>query len=175
MRILYWQFATQSMRPAQGRRPRADFVPSFAGIVILRRVKRKFLIDTDTASDDAVALIMALRSRILRWWHHYRGGKRGGASRPRAMRCTRGTLRCGCAGVQRRGTAVEARICEPSWFHGTMGWGYDYAAPRRGAEKQGAVEAIIESIERKPGCAGNAGAVTNVALALEKKPGLAAK
>jgi hypothetical protein len=39
------------------------FVPSFAGqFVILRRVKRPFLIDTDTASDDAVALIMALRS-----------------------------------------------------------------------------------------------------------------
>src|SRR5258708_29090971 len=28
---------------------------------MLRRMKRQFLIDTDTASDDAVALIMALR------------------------------------------------------------------------------------------------------------------
>src|SRR5207249_5044292 len=32
------------------------------GFAILRRVKPLFLIDTDTASDDAVALIMALRS-----------------------------------------------------------------------------------------------------------------
>ena len=30
---------------------------------MLRRVKAPFLIDTDTASDDAVALIMALRSQ----------------------------------------------------------------------------------------------------------------
>ena len=31
-------------------------------IVILTRVTRPFLIDTDTASDDAVAIIMALRN-----------------------------------------------------------------------------------------------------------------
>lgn len=35
---------------------------SLGEFVILRRVKTKFVIDTDTASDDAVALIMALRS-----------------------------------------------------------------------------------------------------------------
>src|SRR5260370_36681351 len=40
-------------------RPRAEFA-------ILRRVKPLFLIDTDTASDDAVALIMALRSPQVR-------------------------------------------------------------------------------------------------------------
>src|SRR5437879_12643670 len=40
-------------------RPRAEFA-------ILRRVKPLFLIDTDTASDDAVALIMALRSPDVR-------------------------------------------------------------------------------------------------------------
>src|SRR5260370_11927048 len=40
-------------------RRRADFA-------ILRRVKPLFLIDTDTASDDAVALIMALRSSNVR-------------------------------------------------------------------------------------------------------------
>jgi len=36
------------------------------------RVKRTFLIDTDTASDDAVALIMALRARDIRVaaWPH---------------------------------------------------------------------------------------------------------
>src|SRR5207247_11315518 len=36
------------------------------GFAILRRVKPLFLIDTDTASDDAVALIMALRSPQVR-------------------------------------------------------------------------------------------------------------
>ena len=42
-------------RNPRGRRKAA---PTFG---MLRRMKRKFLIDTDTASDDAVALIMALR------------------------------------------------------------------------------------------------------------------
>ena len=38
-------------------------MPSVAcEFVILRRVKQPFLIDSDTASDDAVAMIMALRS-----------------------------------------------------------------------------------------------------------------
>src|ERR1039457_4362036 len=41
-------------------------VEACLGSAILTRVPRTFLIDTDTASDDAVALIMALRAPDVR-------------------------------------------------------------------------------------------------------------
>jgi purine nucleosidase len=154
-------------------------VPSFAGqFVILRRVKRKFLIDTDTASDDAVALIMALRSADIEVV-----AITTVAGNVEVQQATRNALYtaelCGAdvpvySGAER---PLKRAFVNASWFHGHDGLGdHDYAAPRRGAEKQGAVEAIIESIERKPGLVlVTLGPLTNVALALEKKPGLAAK
>ena len=146
--------------------------------VILRRVKHAFLIDTDTASDDAVALIMALRA-------------------PQVQVLAITTV-AGNVNVQQasRNALYTAELCDSNvpvfpgaqkplqrahvsaeWFHGRDGLGdHGYAAPRRAPEKQGAVDAIIETIESHPGLVlVTLGPLTNVALALRRKPSMAAK
>jgi inosine-uridine nucleoside N-ribohydrolase len=141
-------------------------------------VKPLFLIDTDTASDDAVALIMALRS-----------------SRVRVLAIT--TV-AGNIGVQQgaRNALYTAELCgsavpvflgaekplrrehqSADWFHGRDGLGdHGYPAPRRAPEKQHAVDAIAETIEANPGLVlVTLGPLTNIALALQRKPEIAAK
>ena len=154
-------------------------MPSFAAqFAILRRVKPAFLIDTDTASDDAVALIMALRSpQIL----------------VLAITTVAGNVDVYQAS---RNALYTAELCDSqvpvfvgaeqplqrahvsaAWFHGRDGLGdHRYPPPRRAPEKQSAPEAIIDTIEANPGLVlVTLGPLTNVALALEKKPGIAAK
>jgi purine nucleosidase len=155
------------------------FVPSFAAqFVILRRVKRPFLIDTDTASDDAVALIMALRSPQIE---------------VKAITTVAGNVDVRQAS---RNALYTAELCDSkvpvfagaeqplkrahvsaAWFHGRDGLGdHDYPPPRRAPEKQSATDAIIDTIESYPGLVMvTLGPLTNVALALQKKPGIAAK
>jgi inosine-uridine nucleoside N-ribohydrolase len=151
--------------------PRAEFA-------ILRRVKPLFLIDTDTASDDAVALIMALRSP--------------------QVRVLAITTVAGNVDVQQatRNALYTAEICgsnvpvfmgaqEPlnrphqsaHWFHGRDGLGdHGYPPPKRSHEKQPALEAIISTIECHPGLVlVTLGPLTNVALALQLDPSIAAK
>jgi purine nucleosidase len=72
---------------------------------------------------------------------------------------------------------LQRALVNAEWFHGRDGLGdHGYAAPRRAPEKQGAVEAIIETIESHPGLVlVTLGPLTNVALALRRKPGMAAK
>jgi purine nucleosidase len=141
-------------------------------------VKHPFLIDTDTASDDAVALIMALRA-------------------PQVQVLAITTV-AGNVNVQQasRNALYTAELCDSNvpvfpgaekplqrahvsaeWFHGRDGLGdHGYAAPRRAPEKQGAVDALIETIESHPGLVlVTLGPLTNVALALRRKPGMAAK
>lgn len=141
-------------------------------------MKRDFLIDTDTASDDAVALIMALRSPEIR--------------------VLAITTVAGNVAVQQaaRNALYTAQLCgadvpvfigaekplhrehEPAhWFHGRDGLGdHGYPAPRRAPERQPAVDAIIATIEGNPGLVlVTLGPLTNVALALQSKPGIATK
>jgi purine nucleosidase len=154
-------------------------VPSFARqFVILRRVKRPFLIDTDTASDDAVALIMALRNPQIEVL---------------AITTVAGNVDVHQAS---RNALYTAELCDSkvpvfvgaeqplerthlnaSWFHGRDGLGdHDYPPPRRSPETQSAPDAIIDTIESHPGLVMvTLGPLTNVALALQKKPGIAAK
>src|SRR5260370_9947192 len=152
-------------------RPRAEFA-------ILRRVKPLFLIDTDTASDDAVALIMALRS-------------------PQA-RVLAITTVAGNVAVQQstRNALYTAKLCgtdvpvfmgaekplhrpheSAHWFHGRDGLGdHGYPAPGKAAEKQPAAEANVATIEANPGLVlVTLGPLTNVALALQRNPAIAAK
>jgi inosine-uridine nucleoside N-ribohydrolase len=145
---------------------------------MLRRVKRTFLIDTDTASDDAVALIMALRCA--------------------EVQVVAITAVAGNVNVQQasRNALYTAELCGSSvpvfvgaekplkrahrnaaWFHGQDGLGdHGYPLSRRVPERQSAVDAIIDTIETHPGLEMvTLGPLTNVALALQKRPGIAAK
>jgi purine nucleosidase len=158
-------------------------VPRLASqFVILRRVNRPFLrpflIDTDTASDDAVALIMALRN-------------------PRIEVLAITTV-AGNVDVQQatRNALYTAQLCDSTvpvfagaerplkrthvsadWFHGRDGLGdHGYPPPRRAPERHSAVDAIIDTIESRPGLVMvTLGPLTNIALALQKKPGIASK
>jgi purine nucleosidase len=158
-----------------GHYPDVPFPYQFA---ILRRVKRPFLIDTDTASDDAVALIMALRSTQID---------------VRAITTVAGNVDVHQA---TRNAIYTAELCDSNvpvypgaaqplkrahvsaaWFHGRDGLGdHGYPPPRRAPENQSAADVIIETMESHPGLVMvTLGPLTNVALALQKNPGIAAK
>jgi purine nucleosidase len=148
------------------------------GFVILRRVKLPFLIDTDTASDDAVALIMALRSPEVRVVAITTVA--GNVDVRQASRNALYTAElCGSdvpvyAGAER---PLKRAHAGADWFHGRDGLGdHGYPAAGRGVEGKRAAEAIVETIEAHPGIVMvTLGPLTNVAQALEKKPGIAAK
>jgi purine nucleosidase len=145
---------------------------------MLRNVARALLIDTDTASDDAVALIMALRAPDVR--------------------VVAITTVAGNVGVQQatRNALYTVELCganvpvysgsekpllrsheSATWFHGRDGLGdHNYPAARKFAEPTNAVDAIIEAGEGNPGLVVvTLGPLTNIALALAKKPSIAAK
>ena len=145
---------------------------------MLAPVTRTFLIDTDTASDDAVALIMALRAPDLRV-----AAITVVAGNVEVQQATRNALYtaelCGSDVPVYAGAAKPLlRTYEnATWFHGRDGLGdHGYPAPRKSAERLHAVDAIIGTVEANPGIVLiTLGPLTNVALALSKKPGLAAK
>jgi purine nucleosidase len=139
---------------------------------------RTFLIDTDVASDDAVALIMALRAPDVR--------------------VAAITTVAGNVGVEQaaRNALYTAALCgsdvpvfigaekplarvhqNATWFHGEDGLGdHHYPAPRRAPEKHHAVEAMIATIEANPGLViVTLGPLTNLALAVAQKPSIAGK
>src|SRR5580698_11379617 len=60
------------------------------------------------------------------------------------------------------------------WFHGKDGLGdHDYPAPKRSAEKQHAVDAIVSTVRSNPGLTlVTLGPLTNIALALAQAPDL---
>jgi purine nucleosidase len=158
---------------------RTIFVTGFAAVfVILRRVAIPFLIDTDTASDDAVALIMALRSPDVEVV-----AITAVAGNVDVRQATRNAMYTAelCdsnvpvfSGAERPLKRAPVRA---EWFHGRDGLSdRGYPAPRRTPEKQSAVDAIIDTIDAHPGLVMvTLGPLTNVALALQKKPDIAAK
>jgi purine nucleosidase len=136
------------------------------------------LIDTDVASDDAVALVMALRSpqaAVL------------------AITIVAGNVRVEQAGRNALYTAelcgspvpvflgAEKPLNRPhvgaDWFHGRDGLGdHGYPLARRSPEKENAVDAIIRTVESHPGLEiVTLGPLTNIALALRKNPSIASK
>lgn len=141
-------------------------------------MKRDFLIDTDTASDDAVALILALRSPEIRVL-----AITTVAGNVAVQQATRNALYtaelCGSNVPVYVGAEKPLhREHEPAhWFHGRDGLGdHGYPPPRRAPEKQHAVDAIIATIEEHPGLVlVTLGPLSNIALALQKKPSIAAK
>ena len=141
-------------------------------------MNRTFLIDTDTASDDAVALIMALKNPDVH--------------------VAAITVVAGNVDVQQgtRNALYTVELCEAkvpvysgaekpllrlyedaTWFHGRDGLGdHNYPAPRQSAEKLHAVDAFIETVEANPGLVlVTLGPLTNVALAVSKRPKITTK
>jgi purine nucleosidase len=141
-------------------------------------VKPQFLIDTDTASDDAVALIMALRSSEIDVLAITIVA--GNVNVQQAARNALYTAEL-CGSQVPVFVGAEKPLTRPhapaDWFHGRDGLGdHGYPPPRRAPEKQNATDAIIDTIESHPGLTMvTLGPLTNVALALQKKPGIAAK
>lgn len=141
-------------------------------------MKPAFLIDTDTASDDAVALIMALRSTDVRVL-----AITAVAGNVNVHQAARNALYaaelCGSNVPVYVGAEKPLRREHQSadWFHGKDGLGdHSYPAPRRAPEKKPAVDAIVETIEANPGLVlVTLGPLTNVALALQRKPDIATK
>jgi len=134
------------------------------------------LIDTDTASDDAVALIMALRSKSARVI-----AITTVAGNVPVEQATRNALYtselCGSSVPVFQGAEkpLARRLLTAEWFHGHDGLGdHGYPPARRGAEKQHAVEAIISTVRGNPGLLlVTLGPLTNIALALTQAPDLA--
>src|SRR5246127_2901841 len=145
---------------------------------MLMPMPRTFIIDTDTASDDAVALIMALRAPDVRV-----AAITVVAGNVDLQQATRNALYtvelCGAdVPVYSGAEKPLLRVYEnATWFHGRDGLGdHNYPAPRQVAGKLHAVDALIETIEANPGLVlVTLGPLTNVALALSKRPGIAVK
>jgi purine nucleosidase len=139
---------------------------------------RTFLIDTDTASDDAVAIIMALRAPDV-----CVVAITTVAGNVDVQQSTRNALYA----VELSGAHVpvyagsQKPLLRPyenaTWFHGRDGLGdHGYPPPRRTPGKLHAVDAMIEAIEANPGLViVTLAPLTNLALALAKKPEIASK
>lgn len=145
---------------------------------MLTPVPRTLLIDTDTASDDAVALIMALRNPDVRV-----AAITVVAGNVNVKQATRNALYtvelCG-ADVPVFSGAEKPLIRtyqNATWFHGRDGLGdHNYPAPKLSSQPTHAVDGIIETIEANPGLVlVTLGPLTNVALAISRNPGIAAK
>ena len=139
---------------------------------------RAFLIDTDTASDDAVAIIMALRAPDVRVV-----AITTVAGNVDVEQSTRNALYavelCGADVPVYTGAEkpLLRRYENATWFHGRDGFGdHGYPPSRRLPGKLHAVDAIIEAIEANPGLViVTLAPLTNLALAVAKKPEIASK
>src|SRR6266404_8990754 len=137
---------------------------------------RTLLIDTDTASDDAVALIMALRSKEVRV-----AAITVVAGNVPVEQATSNALYtaelCGSDVPVYSGAAAPLlrKLVTADWFHGVDGLGdHGYKPAKRCAEPRHAVDAMIETVQKNPGIEiVTLGPLTNVATALLREPKLA--
>lgn len=139
---------------------------------------RTLLIDTDTASDDAVALIMALRDPGVRV-----AAITTVAGNVDVDRATANALlvveRCAADVPVHRGAAqpLARPLQDARWFHGDDGLGdHGYPPARRAPHARPAVEAIVDTIRAHPGLdVVTLGPLTNVARAFATAPEIAAR
>lgn len=146
--------------------------------------RRKILIDTDTASDDAVALIMALRSPLVEVLAITIVA--GNVPVDQGTRNALYTVElCGdtvelCGAKVPVYSGAAAPLLRPleiaDWFHGSDGLGdHGYAPKQRTAEAEHAVDAIVALVNSNPGIEIiTLGPLTNLALALQRDPGIIA-
>lgn len=138
--------------------------------------RRTLLIDTDTASDDAVALIMALRSSAV----HVAAITvvAGNVSVEQGTKNALYTVElCGADVPVYTGAAkpLTRNLETAEWFHGMDGLGdHGFVPSTRTAEALHAVDAIIATVLANPGIEIiTLGPLTNLALALAREPRLA--
>ncbi|NDJ61982.1 MAG: nucleoside hydrolase, partial [Chloroflexi bacterium] len=134
---------------------------------------RTFIIDTDTASDDAVALIMALRAPDIEVAAITVVS--GNVAVDQGVRNALYTVElCGAAVPVYRGAdrPLLRPVSHAHWFHGDDGFGnMQYPPPRRHPAAGHAVTALIDSIRANPGAVlVTLGPLTNVALAVQQAP-----
>jgi purine nucleosidase len=138
---------------------------------------RTFLIDTDTASDDAVALIMALRAPDVRV-----AGITVVAGNVPLVQAVQNALYtaeiCERDDVPVFAGATGPLHREPqyaTWFHGEDGLGnQNYPAPPTPPRTKHATTAIVETVRANPGLTlVTLGPLTNIAVALGRDPGIA--
>jgi purine nucleosidase len=137
---------------------------------------RNFLIDTDTASDDAVAIMMALAEPSVKVL-----GLTTVAGNVDLKQATRNALFT--AEICKSDVPVFAGAEKPlnrahdnaHWFHGKDGLGdHKYPAPKRKPEREPAVDAILRLSQAESDLTLiTLGPLTNIALALERDPALA--
>lgn len=138
-------------------------------------MKRAMLIDTDTASDDAVAIVMALRHPSVD---------------VKAITVVAGNVpveqgvinalytaeQCGSEVPIYKGAAKPLRRepADATWFHGRDGMGdQNYPLPKRTIEKMDAADAISKVIRENEGIElVTLGPLTNIALVLQQEPRL---
>ena len=146
--------------------------------VTMNDPQRDFLVDTDIASDDAVALIMALCSPgvVVR-------GITVVAGNVAVDQATRNALCVAelCGSDVPVYAGCDRPLLRPhynaSWFHGHDGLSdLGFAPKNRSAESTHAVDAILDITRRYPGLTlVTLGPLTNVAVALLRDPTLAAR
>ena len=139
---------------------------------------RNFLIDTDTASDDAVAIIMALAAPDVRVLALTTVAGNVGLEQATSNALLTAEI-CGSdvpvfMGADR---PLDRAHEHAHWFHGKDGLGdRGYPAPKRAPEREHAVDAILRLAREAPGLTlVTLGPLTNIALALEREPELAAQ
>lgn len=140
-------------------------------------LSRRFIIDTDTASDDAVAILMALQ------WPEVRVEAitivSGNVPVEQGSLNARYTVElCGTDTLVYEG-ARRPLVREPSYayfFHGSDGMGgMNYPVPQRPATEEDAITELIRRFAESPGeiILVTLGPLTNIALALNLEPRLA--
>jgi purine nucleosidase len=134
------------------------------------------LIDTDTASDDAVALILALREPAVDVVAITVVA--GNVAVRQGSRNARYTVElCGASVPVYEGAAkpLERAPVDASFFHGQDGLGDQGYPPPKAPPAHGfGPDVILERIKQRPGLVlVTLGPLTNVALAFQKEPGIA--
>ena len=138
--------------------------------------KRKFIIDTDTASDDAVALLMALEWKDVE---------------VEAVTIVSGNMPVEQGSINARYTIELCNKSTPvyvgadkplkkkrehaDWFHGPDGMGgMNYPEPKEKAREESGGDILIKRFKEKPGeiTLVTLGPLTNIALAINKDPSI---
>ncbi len=139
---------------------------------------RNFLIDTDTASDDAVAILMALAAPDVRVLALTTVAGNVGIEQATRNALLTAEIAGSDAPVFVGAAAPLIRAHEHAhWFHGRDGLGdHGYPAPSRTAESEHAVEAILRLAHDEPDLTlVTLGPLTNIAIALARDPSIAGK